>query len=1131
VQRAGISARIFPVPGFIKNPQSTPDGRLKVKMPENEKENPLLSGLSPSPAPDSGAQPSILDALPAHIALLDTAGVIVNVNEPWKRFAEENAFHGAAYCVGENYITTCERAAAESAEARAAAIGIRAVLRRDVPEFNLEYPCHSAMEQRWFAMSVSPFNADGAGGAVVAHVNVTKRKLAEIALRQREERLSAILMSEPECVKITSLGGILLEINPAGLAILEADDLSQAIGRDVEDLIHPDDKGIYAELHRRASLGETNQSEFRIITLKGSLRWVESHSTPLREGGERINSILTISRDITQRKLAEEKLRLMTRLYAVASGINEAIIREGRSQELFETACRIAVEQGGLVMAWVGLADDQGALKPAARHGRHEGYLDAITVTISETKLSGLGPGGNAFRLGAPAWVNNIALDNGTFGSRREALERGYQSCAAFPLKRGGASIGVFVVYSDHPDYFTEEEIKLLNSLAENISFAIDSHEQEAQRARTEMALKASEMTMSIAQRIAHFGSWELDFEGAGNTDGGTLRWSDEMFRIAGYEPGSVAVTNDFFFKHIPAEDQSLIRAAVEAALSSHKEYSVEHRFIRANGETRLIREIAKVFYDRAGRAARMVGTAHDITEQKKSDEALRFQAQLLDVAREAVMVRDLDDRIIYWNKGAERTYGWTSEEALGKRPAELLDVDPTASAKAVAATLKDGRWEGEMQKRTKSGQEITVATRWTLVRGEDGQPKSVLCISADVTDKKKLEAQFLRAQRMESIGTLAGGIAHDLNNILAPILMSIELLSTEVANEDGRALLETIRTSAQRGADMVKQVLSFARGVDGKRVSLNPVHILRDIQKIARDTFPKNIAFALNPDRDIWTVSGDPTQLHQVFMNLCVNARDAMPQGGKLTITVQNAVLDEVYAGMNPDAAAGSYLMISVADTGMGMSQGIRNQIFDPFFTTKEIGRGTGLGLSTTLAIVKGHGGFISVYSEPNKGATFKVYLPTIAAHSGDESAPEDPSALPRGRGETILLVDDEESVRIIGQRTLERFGYAVLTANNGAEALSIYVTNQSRISLVLTDMAMPIMDGVATIIALRSLNPHVRIVGSSGLASNSSVAKAIGAGVQLFIPKPYTADALLRTIHQALTGTADARQSPSQL
>jgi PAS domain S-box-containing protein len=509
---------------------------------------------------------------------------------------------------------------------------------------------------------------------------------------------------------------------------------------------------------------------------------------------------------------------------------------------------------------------------------------------------------------------------------------------------------------------------------------------------------------------------------------------------------------------------------------------------------------------------------AGDVTERKRDDDQLREQASLLDKARDAIIVRGLDHRITYWNKSAERLYGWTAQEAIGQSAAELLYKGTAAFQQACQRFLQNGEWAGELQQAGKDGKNLIIESRWTLVRNVSGEPKAVLAIDTDITERKKLEAQFLRVQRMESIGTLSSGIAHDLNNVLAPILMSVPLLSQFVTDQEGHALLAMVESTAQRGADLVKQVLSFARGVEGERVTVHPANLLRDIQKIISETFPKNINASFPPARNLWSVTGDPTQLHQVFMNLCLNARDAMPDGGKLTITSQNIILDEVYADMNPESKPGAYVMVKVADTGSGIPPAIRDKIFEPFFTSKEIGRGTGLGLSTALAIVRSHGGFINVYSEPGRGAQFKIYLPSNTTSDAVETASREETQLPTGHGELVLVVDDEEGIRTVAQRTLERFGYRVLLAAHGAQAVALYAQHRDEIAIVLTDMAMPVMDGPSTVTALRAINPNLRIIGSSGLASGSAFAGAAGAGVQHFIPKPYTAETMLKVLAHVL-------------
>jgi PAS domain S-box-containing protein len=511
-----------------------------------------------------------------------------------------------------------------------------------------------------------------------------------------------------------------------------------------------------------------------------------------------------------------------------------------------------------------------------------------------------------------------------------------------------------------------------------------------------------------------------------------------------------------------------------------------------------------------------------DITGRKEAEEQIREQAALLDKAQDAIFVLNLDDRIIYWNKSAERIYGWTAAEAIGKSRVELLykGVVSPQLANAIKTVNERGEWVGELQNTTKDGKTITVQGRCNVIRDEHGCPKSQLIINTDITEKKNLEIQSLRSQRMEGIGALAGGIAHDLNNVLTPLLVSVQMLKEKVTDEDGRKLLQALEANVQRGARLVKQVLGFGRGVTGERIQVQPKHIAHEIKQVVHETFPKSVEFESHTAADLWTITGDPTQLHQVLLNLCLNARDAMPKGGKLSILMDNMMFDETYAEMNPEAKAGPYVCITVTDNGTGIPREIQNKIFDPFFTTKEPGKGTGLGLSTTLTIVKSHGGFIHCHSTPGKGSRFEVYFPANISRAVEENAITEEFRLPRGHNELVLLVDDEEPIRKIAKKTLERFGYRVLLAADGAEAVSLYASRQQEISVVITDMVMPIMDGPAAIVALKIINPDVKIVSSSGLASNGGMAKARDAGVRHFIPKPYTTATVLNTLHEVLNG-----------
>lgn len=502
--------------------------------------------------------------------------------------------------------------------------------------------------------------------------------------------------------------------------------------------------------------------------------------------------------------------------------------------------------------------------------------------------------------------------------------------------------------------------------------------------------------------------------------------------------------------------------------------------------------------------------------QQSELYQQIREQAALLDVATDAIIVQSLDNHIRFWNNSAEALYKWKAAEVLDKNAHQLIFQDTSLQLQqAQKCVVECGSWQGELSQITKDGKQIIVASRWTLVFNFQGQSQGILIVNTDITEKKQLEAQFLQAQRLESIGTLAGGIAHDLNNVLTPIITSAQLLrNTQFSLEKQQRLLSIIESSAKRGAALVKQVLSFARGLEGKQTTVELKHLLLEIHHVVKETFPKSIAIELDTTPDFCTVSGDATQLHQVLMNLVINARDAMPNGGTLSICTENIFIDENYARMNLDASVGAYSVITVADTGTGIKTEVLQRIFDPFFTTKEQGKGTGLGLSTVIGIIKSHGGFVTVESTVGKGTKFRVFLPTVLAQS--ESTSLNQELLP-GKGELILVVDDEAPIREITKTSLEKSNYRVITANNGFEAIAIYVQHNHEISAVLMDMMMPEMDGLTTMRVLQQINPQVVLIATSGL-DNSFEDNSAFTDVQAFLPKPYTLQELLNKLHGLL-------------
>jgi PAS domain S-box-containing protein len=503
--------------------------------------------------------------------------------------------------------------------------------------------------------------------------------------------------------------------------------------------------------------------------------------------------------------------------------------------------------------------------------------------------------------------------------------------------------------------------------------------------------------------------------------------------------------------------------------------------------------------------------------ERIRAEEQLRKQAALLDAASDAIYVRTLDHTVTYWNAGAERLFGWTRAEALGRKITELGVANLAAFEAAQAVLLAQDSWSGELRMTSKARKEEVVFCRWTLLRDEQGRPKEILAINTDVTEQKQMEANFLRIQRMEGIGALAGGIAHDLNNILAPILMVGQMLRETVTDPESRQMINTVEACAQRGADIIKQLLTFARGKPGARAPLPARHLLNEMGKIIRETFPRNIQSGVNAPKDLWPVMGDATQIHQALLNLCVNARDAMPEGGTLTLAAENVTLDKARAAMTPEVKPGKYVCVSVTDTGMGIAPEHVDRIFDPFFTTKEIGKGTGLGLATVLGIVRGHGGFVRVNSQVGQGTTFELYFPAspeakTAGTPGRETPP------PRGQGELILVVDDEPHVREMVRHTLEKHGYQVIAAGEGTEALALFDQHRAKLRAVVTDLMMPGMDGPKLIKALRQLDARLPILGMTGLDDRAGVKGLADLHLPELLIKPFAGVKLLTTLRETL-------------
>ena len=937
--------------------------------------------------------------------------------------------------------------------------------------------------------------------------DITERRWMETALIH----FRSIVECSDDAIMGKDMDGIITSWNKGAEKIFgyTADEI---VGTSIMRLIPGDRRDEESKILEKIYRGEGLENlETLRQTKDGKLIDVSVTVCPIKDMNGRVIGVSKVAHDITVRKEQEREIERLSRLYAALSQVDQAIVTLNNREELFAKICRVLVEIGKLRMAWVGwLNTETRQVIQVAQFGDSTNYLSQTTV-YADNRTEGQGPTGTAIREERNYICNDFIHEPRFLPWRKAAEQASLRSSAAFIIRQGGVICGAITVYAAGTDFFQDREIALLEEAAVDTSFALDNFVREEGRRQAEIELRWKTAFLEAQVDSTLDGILVVDDLGKKILQNQRM---NELWKIppeiAGNKDDSVQV------KFITDRTKSAREFANKIVyLNSHPE-EVSRDEIELIDGTVLDRYSSPV-RDKAGNHYGRIWTFRDITERKRNEARFR---RLMDSNVQAVFFWNTKGEIMDGNNAFLKLAGQTQEDLKAGRinwmemMPEYVESDQKAlrALKELAETGTCEPYEKEWIR--KDGSRVPILLGAAMF---EDNPEEGVCFVLDLTERKKLEQQFLRAQRMESIGTLAGGIAHDLNNVLAPITMSIDLLKMRFTDKVSQELLAALRSSAQRGAEMVRQVLSFARGVEGRKMDVQVKHILQDIGKIANDTFPKNIQVRSIIPNDLWTILGDPTQLHQVLLNLCVNARDAMSNGGILTISAENVRVDEHYASLNVDAHPGAYVILQITDTGTGILPAVIEKIFDPFYTTKEVGKGTGLGLSTSLAIVRSHGGFIGVYSEIGKGTTFKAYFTAQTGASAEKEA-EIAAELPRGNGELILVVDDEASVRQITTKTLEGFGYRVVVASDGAEAVAAVVRHGAEIAVVLTDMMMPVMDGLATIQVLHKLNPELPIIAASGLYADGRVTQAGSLGVRHFLSKPYSADALLQVLQKIL-------------
>ncbi|MGB6065522.1 MAG: PAS domain S-box protein [Desulfomonilaceae bacterium] len=703
-------------------------------------------------------------------------------------------------------------------------------------------------------------------------------------------------------------------------------------------------------------------------------------------------------------------------------------------------------------------------------------------------------------------------------------------------IQRDGCASGLMIVQTKTGEKRIWEYRNILRRESATDPVVLGIARDVTDRKRAEEALLTSEAQLSNAAKMAHLGHWEYDVAKD------LFTFNDhfyQLFRTSAEQVGGYTMSSaDYARRFVHPDDIKVVGDEIRKAIETRDPLfsrQLEHRILYADGEIGYITVRFFIVKDNLGRTVRTYGVNQDVTERKGAEEALRQSEERLELALEGA---DLG----LWDLDVQ-----TGNAVVNQRAADLVgysldEIDPTFIFFLSRLHPDDrSRVMDQLEKSFKGQIELSEVEyrvlaksdewKWILSRGRvverdaNGAPLRMVGTFMDITDRKDAEkeketlaAQLAQAQKMESIGTLAGGIAHDFNNLLTVIQGFSEVLLMEMDKEaPGYSDLLKIHEAGLRGAELVRNLLAFSRKADIKPRPINLNHEVVRIEKLLSRTIPKMIKIDLHLEGDLAAVNADPDQIGQILMNLAVNAEQAMPDGGNLTIATTNVTLDEEYCRSYPEIHPGDYVMLSVSDTGKGMEKGILGHVFEPFFTTKDVGKGTGLGLATVYGIVKLHGGHICCDSEPNRGATFKTYLPAIEEDTTERGVKEE-QVLPPGGTETILLVDDEDFIRDLGAKFLTMAGYTVLNVASGPEAVQLYLREGEQISLVILDLIMPEMGGDKCLEEILAINPDAKIVISSGAAVEGKKKVTIESGAKGFVSKPFQLWDMLKTVRQVL-------------
>ncbi len=653
--------------------------------------------------------------------------------------------------------------------------------------------------------------------------------------------------------------------------------------------------------------------------------------------------------------------------------------------------------------------------------------------------------------------------------------------------------------------------LKVIRDAESQVQKIIGSMRDISERKHIEQKLTENEKRLGDIIFSVGDWVWELDKNGV-YTYG-----SQKGFELLGRSKEDILGKTPFDFMN-PDEAQRVRKVFSDIAARKGYIKDLENWYVKKNGETICLLTNGVPILDKDDNLTGYRGVDKDITERKKAEDQIQRLSAAVEQSPVSIVIANLEGTIEYVNKKFIDVTGYSYNEAIGKNSRILKSGETTVDEyKTLWETITAGKeWRGEFHNKKKNGELYWESAAISPIVVDQGKTTHYLAVKEDITEQKEMQKQMFRSQRMESIGTLAGGIAHDLNNILGPILLSAQILRMKVHEEELQSLINTIELSTIRGKNIIAQVLGFARGVESKFILMQIRHIVQEVEDIIKQTFEKNISFQSYASKDLWTVNADPTQIHQALMNLCVNARDAMSNGGNLKINVKNVEVDDTFRNHHQNANKERYLEIEVRDTGSGIPPEIQQKIFDPFFTTKDIGKGTGLGLSTVYSIVKAHSGFIEMESIVGKGTVFQIYIPAVTESEGTVEHYSCVNIV-QGNSETILVIDDEEPIRSTCEEVLKFYNYSVVTANNGSEGITTLIQKRMKFQVALIDMMMPVMDGKIASAAIKKIEPNIKIIGMSGMMDQSKIDNGDKA-FDLFLRKPFSTQELIEAVQTVL-------------